>query len=103
MSQTNVFMAIVNGVCLKEKQIILNVLSENIMKTRVCKDGFMWFVLSMEQALALWIEGSTEIYKLYDDETEGACECVEEIVSHNGDFGIELGFVKDILPVCPKC
>ena len=48
-------MAIVNGVFLKEKQIILNVLSENIMKTRVCKDGFMWFVLSMEQALALWI------------------------------------------------
>lgn len=30
MSQTNVFMAIVNGVFLKEKQIILNISSEKL-------------------------------------------------------------------------
>lgn len=73
------------------------------MRIKVCNDGFMWFVLSKEQALALWIEGSTEIYKLYDDETEGMCDSIEDLISHNGDFGLDIGFVKDIMPTCPKC
>lgn len=68
------------------------------MRIKVCNDGFMWFVFSKEQALALWIEGSTEIYKLYDDDTEGACESVEDLCTHNGSFGVELGFVMDIIP-----
>lgn len=69
-----------------------------IMKTKVCNDGFMWLVLSRKQAFALWLEGSTEIYKLYDDETEGACESIEDLFTHNVSFGIELGFVNDIVP-----
>lgn len=68
------------------------------METKVCKDGFMWLVLTKKQAFALWCEGSTNIYKLYDDETEGECESVEDIFTHNGSFGVELGFVMGIIP-----
>lgn len=72
------------------------------MKTKVCKDGFVWLVISKEVAYQLF-SSDIEVFRLYDDDSEGACENANDIRFHNGEFGIKVGFVKDLLPKCPVC
>lgn len=57
-----------------------------------CKDGFVWLVLSREQALQVWDQEIFELFKLYDDGSEGAVDNREEILTHQGQFGVEMHF-----------
>lgn len=72
------------------------------MKTKVCKDGFVWLVISKEAAYQLF-SSDIEVFRLYNDDSEGACDYANDIRFHNGEFGIEVGFIKEFLPPCPKC
>lgn len=71
------------------------------MKAKVCKDGFVWLVISKEAAYQLF-SSDIEVFRLYDD-SEGACDDANDIRFHNGEFGLEVGFIKDLLPKCPVC
>ena len=72
------------------------------MKAKVCKDGFVWLVISKEAAYQLF-SSNIEVFRLYDYDSEGACDYANDIRFHNGEFGIEVGFIKDLLPRCPVC
>lgn len=72
------------------------------MRTKVTKDGFVWLIISKEAAYQLF-SSDIEVFKLYDDDSEGACDNANDIRSHSGEFGIEVGFIKDLLPKCPVC
>lgn len=72
------------------------------MKTKVCKDGFVWLVINKEAAYQLF-SSNIEVFRLYDDDSEAACDNANDVRFHNGEFGIEVGFVKGLLPFCPKC
>lgn len=72
------------------------------MGTKVTKDGFVWLVISKEAAYQLFTS-DIEVFRLYDDDSERACDDANDIRFHNGEFGIEVGFVKELLPFCPKC
>lgn len=65
------------------------------MKMKRMDDGFVWKILTKEEARVLY--GTMEVYKLYDDGSEGLVESEEEIESHGGQFGIEVGFAVEII------
>ena len=76
------------------------------MKAKITKDGFIWLVLDKESAIAIWKTGTAELFRLYDDESESAIESdgqLEDAIETGTPIGIEVGFVKDILPHCPRC
>lgn len=73
------------------------------MMTKTTKDGFVWLVLSKKDAIALYDADDIIIYRLYDDDSEGMILCKDDIMSHDGQFGIEVGFIKDFIPACPHC
>lgn len=76
------------------------------MKTKVAKDGFIWIVVQNDNAMEIWKAKVAELYILHDDDSESMVETDSQITSaiHNGEqIGIEVGYVKDLLPVCPKC
>ncbi len=61
---------------------------------KITKDGFVWLLISKEQAIAQWsIENGLELFLLYDDETEGEPNSIEDIEAHKGEFGIEVGYL----------
>lgn len=72
------------------------------MKPKVTKDGFVWLVISKEAAYQMF-SSDIEVFKLYDDDSEASCENENDIRFHSGEFGIEVGFIKDLLPCCPTC
>lgn len=72
------------------------------MRTKVTKDGFVWLVISKEAAYQMY-SSDIEVFKLYDDDTESSCDSENDIRFHCGEFGVEVGFIKDLLPRCPKC
>lgn len=55
---------------------------------------FTWHVISQEQAIKLFITEAFEVYKLYDDGTEGLCDRIEDILEHKGEYGIEINDTK---------
>lgn len=57
------------------------------------EDGFVWLILSREQAEILW--DKMEVYCLYDDDSEGLIEYPEDL-EHSDIYGIEVGFLKDL-------
>lgn len=72
------------------------------MKTKVTKDGFVWAVIDKEEAVSMHVLGES-VYRLYDDDSESLVENEFDIWGQNCEFGIEMGFIKDLLPSCPKC
>lgn len=76
------------------------------MKTKVTKDGFVWLIVDKFTAQAIWNNGNEDLYILYNDDSEGLIEDVEKLhqaIDDNLQIGLEVGFVKDLLPRCPKC
>ena len=73
------------------------------MRTKVTTDGYIWIVIDKNTALHLFSDYDIELFKLYDDNSECAIETFKEIYDHVGEFGIEVGFIKDLLPLCPHC
>ena len=73
-----------------------------IMRTKVTKDGFVWAVIDKEEAVSMHVLGES-VYRLYDDDSESLVENELDIWWHDCEFGIKMGFIKDLLPTCPHC
>lgn len=65
------------------------------MKTRTLNDGFIWLVVDKEIALQMF-RCNHEIYRLYDDGSEGLCETEEDIKSTDSELGFGIGFIYDL-------
>ena len=59
---------------------------------KIESDGFAWLVISKETAEFIFKNNLQKVYLLYDDESNGLCESIEEIRKANCDLGVELGF-----------
>ena len=71
-------------------------------KTRTIKDGYVWLIISKEEARVMF-ELGREVCKLYDDGSEGLVQCQDDIDSYDGEFGTGVGFIRDLMPTCPMC
>lgn len=71
------------------------------MKYKVTKyDRFVWLVIEDADIAELLYKKGWPIYKLYDDDSEGYPESIEDIRRHfanGGVMGVEMGFKKDII------
>lgn len=62
----------------------------------VTDDGFVWMVISKDEAYRLFDLEKREIYRLYDDDSDAIIESEDQIDTHEGRFAIEVGKVDDI-------
>ncbi|MGL5690438.1 MAG: hypothetical protein ACRDD8_06405 [Bacteroidales bacterium] len=64
---------------------------------KMCKDGFVWKIITHEQAIDLFINcKSMQVFCLYDDDSESLVETKDDLDKHisgHGKFGIEVGFI----------
>lgn len=63
---------------------------------KLCRDGFVWKIVTPDKARDIWKAGLFELYKLYPDNSEGLIEReveLEEAISQGIDIGIEVGFI----------
>lgn len=80
---------------IKEKRF----LSHGSPKTKVLADGFVWLVISNEQARLLWETEAFTLYTLYDDGSEGMIETKEDLensIRRSSPIGIEVGFLSQL-------
>lgn len=79
---------------IKEK----NSLTFNSNCLKVCKnDGFVWFVITADQARKLWKANVFTLYVLYDDDSEGMIDSEEKLencIRKGCSIGIEVGFLS---------
>ena len=83
----------------KEKRF----LSHGAPQTKVLADGFVWLVISSEQARQLWETQVFNLYTLYDDESEGMIETEEDLedsIRRSSLIGIEVGFLSQLSNSC---
>lgn len=76
------------------------------MNTKVTKDGFVWLIVDDSTAKAIYAGGNKDLYILYNDGSECLIEDANRLLQSIDDhmqIGLEVGFVKDLLPRCPKC
>ena len=64
------------------------------MATRTYRDGTVWLVIPKATALELYTRAN--VYLLYG-ECYALAEYADAILCHNGDVGLEVGLVKDIV------
>ena len=67
---------------------------KKMFNLKVDKDGFCWQVITTEEAKKRYSDNK-EVYRLYDDDTEGLVEDESDFEDHDEEFGIELGFLSD--------
>lgn len=61
------------------------------------QDHFLWHVLDVKTAKAVFKKGTEPIYKLYLDDSEGMVESLEDIIEYDDIlYGIEIGFLDNI-------
>lgn len=80
---------------IKEKRF----LSHGSPKTKVLADGFVWLVISNEQAQQLWKTEAFTLYTLYDDDSESMIETEEDLensIRQSRPIGIEVGFLSKL-------
>ena len=76
------------------------------MKTKVTKDGFVWLIVPDDLAMEMWKSKDASLYILYDDDSEKLVETdwqIRSAIRDREQIGVEIGFVKDLLPRCPRC
>ena len=61
---------------------------------KIDSDKFAWLIIDKETAEFIFENEMKPIYVLYNDESEGVVESIEEIREAEGQLGIELGFVR---------
>lgn len=86
---------------IKEKR-----LSHGNPKTKVHADGFVWLVISNEQARQLWEAQVFTLYTLYDDGSEAMIETEEDLensIQRSATIGIEVGFLSKLLNSSKIC
>lgn len=80
---------------IKEKRF----LSHGSPKTKVLADGFVWLVISNEQARQLWKTEAFALYTLYDDDSESMIETEDDLensIRQSRPIGIEVGFLSNL-------
>jgi len=80
---------------IKEKRIF----THGEPKTKVLADGFVWLIVTDEQARQLWKTGAFALYSLYDDDAEGLIETEEDLedsIRRSCPIGIEIGFLSQL-------
>lgn len=68
-------------------------------KTKVLADGFVWLIVTNEQARQLWETETFALYTLYDDDSEGLIETEEDLensIHRSCPIGIEIGFLSQL-------
>lgn len=76
-------------------------------KTKVLADGFVWLIISNEQARQLWKTEAFTLYTLYDDGSESMIETegdLENSIRQSRPIGIEVGFLSKLSnssKICP--
>jgi hypothetical protein len=71
----------------------------NVNHTKTCTDGFVWLLITPEQARKLWETDVFTLYRLYDDDTEAEIESeedLEETIEHGYQIGIEVEFISQL-------
>jgi hypothetical protein len=65
---------------------------------KITADGFIWKVIPQNEAETLY--GLTDVYRLYEDDSESLVEWVTEITSE-GVYALEVGHMtmKDIVKI----
>ncbi|WP_373804333.1 hypothetical protein [Bacteroides heparinolyticus] len=61
---------------------------------KVTKDGFVWKLITGDEARKIWDAELFEIYKLYDDDSEGLIENEERLqeeIAAGSQLAIEVG------------
>lgn len=64
---------------------------------KITKDGFIWKVITLQQAFEIWNGKTLEIYQLRDNDVEGLIESLEDLnecIHHNIQIGIEVGRIE---------
>lgn len=77
--------------------------SRDASQTKVLTDGFVWLVISNEQARQLWETEAFTLYTLYDDGSEGMIETKEDLensICRSFPIGIEVGFLSQLSNSC---
>lgn len=67
---------------------------------KICADGFVWLVVSSEQARKIFKEDILALYILYNDESEGMIENeerLEDAITRGCQIGIEVGFISEMI------
>lgn len=67
---------------------------------KICADGFVWLVVSSEQARKIFKEDIIALYILYNDESEGMIENeerLEDAITRGCQIGIEVGFISEMI------
>lgn len=70
--------------------------------TKTCSDGFVWLLVTLDQARKLWKANVFTLYRLYDDDTEAEIESEEDLemaIEQGCQIGIEVGFVSQLSKV----
>lgn len=76
------------------------------MEPKVTKDGFVWLVIPSKDAMEIWKAKLATLYVLHNDDSEAMIEADSDImvaIQNGNQIGIEVGFIKDLLPCCPTC
>ena len=58
---------------------------------KVLEDGFIWKLISVDQAEKVFEH--LPVYRLYEDDSEALCEFWTDIVT-DGVYGLEVGYVS---------
>lgn len=68
---------------------------------KITGDGFVWKLITAEEARKIWDAEIFEIYKLYDDDSEGLIESeeqlLEEIAAAGSQLAIEVGNLPNMI------
>lgn len=64
---------------------------------KITGDGFVWKLITAEEARKIWDAEIFEIYKLYDDDSEGLIESEEQLLEEIA-AGSQLAIEVDNLP-----
>ncbi len=76
------------------------------MMTKTTPDGFVWLIIDTDTAKVIFMDGSREIFSLYDDDSECEITKYEDIdlmESIGIPIGLQVGFIHGMCPACPHC
>lgn len=71
----------------------------DINHTKTCSDGFVWLLITHDQARRLWEVDVFTLYRLYDDDAEAEIESekdLERTIERGCQIGIEVGFISQL-------
>ncbi len=67
---------------------------KSITQVEMHKYGYLWdgmYPIRKEKAREMYLNGIHSLYRLYEEDTEGWVDSLENLEEHDGLFGIEIG------------